>query len=171
MAKQLRRQIAQTTDEEEIAALKADLHVAEVDSHYARYFPFLEPYVSLYQVAKQAKQSKAADEDADKKSLAKLALHAPRPPLWSTIEEAMREGKDALEKLRDRDTAAKPFKTSKQSRKPKGRSEKTDMEGNRAVSGANSEKLGEKGRGAVAAAKRQAAEESDADDGGFFEEG
>jgi hypothetical protein len=167
MARQLRKQIEQAADPTEIAALKADLHIAEVDSHYARYFPFLEAYVSLYPLAKKAKESKTdEDEETDEKSLAKLALHAPRPPLWSTIEQAMEQGQGALEKLRDRDTAAKLAEPkSRKLSTPKAK----PVERNKAASGANSEAVSGKGKGAAAAAKRKEADDSD--DGGFFEEG
>jgi rRNA-processing protein Efg1 len=170
MAKQLKRQIEQATDPEERAVLESDLHIAEVDSHYARYFPFLEPYVSLYPIAKKIKESKADEEDeaADEKSLAKIALRAPRPEMWAVVEKAMEAGKEALEKLRDRRTdvevAAKP---QKKSFKETGRAARREEARNKAASGGNSLQLGAKGKGAEIAAKRQAAEEEDA---GFFEE-
>ena len=170
MAKQLKRQIEQATDPEERAALEKDLHIAEVDAHYARYFPFLERYVSLYPIAKKEKESQMDDEEkeAHEKSLAKLALHAPRPPLWATVEKAMEEGQEALQRLRDRrtdaDTVAQP---QKKSFKETGRAARRQQERNKAASGGNSTELGGMGRGAEIAAKRQAAEEEDA---GFFEE-
>jgi hypothetical protein len=170
MAKQLRKQIEQTTDPEEKVALKSDLHIAEVDAHYARYFPFLERYVSLYPIAKKAKESKADDEDeeADEKSLAKLALRAPRPPLWATVEKAMEEGQEALQNLRDRRTDIDaPAKPQKKTFKETGRAARRQQERNKAASGGNTMELGAKGKGAEIAAKRQAAEE---EDGGFFEE-
>jgi hypothetical protein len=170
MAKQLKKQIEKATDAEERLALEKDLHIAEVDSHYARYFPFLERYVSLYPLAKKEKDADMNDEEkeAHEKSLAKLALHAPRPPLWATIEQAFKEGQEALERIRDRRTdavvAAKP---EKKSIKETGRAARRQQERNKAASGGNSTELGGKGKGAEIAAKRQAAEEEDA---GFFEE-
>lgn len=170
MAKQLKKQIEQATDPEERVALKQDLHIAEVDSHYARYFPFLERYVSLYPIAKQAKESKTdeADDEADEKSLAKIALRAPRPPLWATVEKAMEEGQEALQNLRDRRTDVEAAtKPQKKTFKETGRAARRQQERNKAASGGNSMKLGAKGKGAEIAAKREAAEE---DGGGFFEE-
>lgn len=168
MAKQLKKQIEQATDPEERAALETDLHIAEVDAHYARYFPFLERYVSLYPVAKKAKGPDVDEEEkeAHEKSLAKIALHAPRPPLWATVEQAMEEGQETLQRLRDRraDAEAQP---QKKSFKETGRAARRQQERNKAASGGNSTELGAKGRGAEIAAKRQAAEEEDA---GFFEE-
>lgn len=168
IAKQLKKQIEQSTDPEERLALEADLHIAEVDAHYAKYFPFLERYVSLYPIAKKSKDSEMDDEEkeAHEKSLAKLALHAPRPPLWATVEKAMEEGQEALQRLRDRRTDVE-IQPQKKSFKETGRAARRQQERNKAASGGNSTELGGNGRGAEIAAKRQAAEEEDA---GFFEE-
>lgn len=88
------------TDPGEIAALEADLHVAEVDGAYSRYFPFLERYVSLYPPASKGGGAAADDDDGD--DAVRRALRSPRPEMWSAVERAMQEGKEALERLRDR---------------------------------------------------------------------
>jgi len=103
LAKQLKRRLEETTDPEEIAQIKADLHIAEVDLDYALYYPFLEPYISLY--------PKAPSEKTDEKSTAAHNLHNPRPLMWSTIEKAREEGKSALEKIRDRRSETDSTKT------------------------------------------------------------
>ncbi|AEO57629.1 hypothetical protein MYCTH_2304003 [Thermothelomyces thermophilus ATCC 42464] len=92
--KQLERKVAQATDPDEVAQLKADLHVAQVDMDYARYFPFMEPYVSLY--------AAAAATDRDETNAAAHYLRTPRPPMWELIEKTREEGQAALEKLQNR---------------------------------------------------------------------
>ncbi|KAK7749341.1 rRNA-processing protein efg1 [Diatrype stigma] len=100
LAKQIRKQLSDVTDEEETKRLKADLHTAEIDSIYCRYFPHREPYVSLYPVASAHGKEKA--EDA---STAAKALRSERPPMWRTIEEAVSKGEKALVEIRERKPA------------------------------------------------------------------
>jgi hypothetical protein len=167
MAKQLRKQIEQATEPEEIETLKKDLHIAEVDTNYAIYYPFMERYISLYTVAKEAKETTAEEKAA----LAKLALHAPRPPMWSVIEKAMVAGKDALEKIQERrpetdESRPKPVKkTVVEDKKPKF--DKDAAERKRFGSAANSEEVSDRGKWAEIVKKRKEEEEADA---GFFEE-
>lgn len=94
LVKQLEKKLAQTTDPDEATQLKADLHVAQVDIDYARYFPFMEPYVSLY--------AKPAPGENDTESTAVQYLRSPRPPMWAVIERIREEGDAALEKLQNR---------------------------------------------------------------------
>lgn len=100
LAKQIRKQLNDVTDEEETKRLEADLHTAEVDSIYCRYFPHREPYVSLYPVA--SAHGKEKPEDASK---AAKALRSERPPMWRTIEEAANKGEKALVEIRERKLA------------------------------------------------------------------
>lgn len=93
-AKQLEKKVAQATDPEELSQLKADLHVAQVDTDYAIYFPFMETYISLY--------AKAAAGEKDDKNAAAHYLRTPRPPMWTIIEKTREEGQAALEKLQNR---------------------------------------------------------------------
>lgn len=94
LAKQLSKKIKSTDDPQELARLKQELHVAEVDVKYAVYFPFMERYVSLYpDDAKSATKEKQA---------ARRDRTSERPAMWSVVEKAMAEGEGALERLRDR---------------------------------------------------------------------
>ncbi|KAI1476432.1 hypothetical protein F4774DRAFT_392978 [Daldinia eschscholtzii] len=108
LAKQIRSQLNTTEDPEEIDKLKADLHKAEIDGIYARYFPYRERYISLYPVGEKS-------EDG---STAAHALRAERPPLWKDIEKASEKGTSALIEIRERklDTDSKS-KTSNESSK------------------------------------------------------
>ncbi|KAG6980968.1 rRNA-processing protein efg1 [Fusarium oxysporum f. sp. conglutinans] len=65
LAKQLRKKIEETesTETDEIEALKRDLHVAEVDEAYTQHFPHAEPYISLYTSAKSEKEEEDKDDD------------------------------------------------------------------------------------------------------------
>ncbi|KAL2022315.1 hypothetical protein VTK56DRAFT_5713 [Thermocarpiscus australiensis] len=92
--KQLEKKLAQTTDPDEVSQLKADLHIAQVDIDYARYFPFMEPYVSLY--------AGSVAEGKDDKNTAAKYLRTPRPPMWAVIEKTREEGVAALERLQNR---------------------------------------------------------------------
>ncbi|KAM7202096.1 DUF2361 domain containing protein [Naviculisporaceae sp. PSN 640] len=96
-AKQIKKLIAGAGDPEEKAKLEADLHIAEVDIDYAIYYPFLEPYISLY-----AAPGKEGKGDGDEKKSPIDDLHTPRPPMWSIIEKAREEGKAALERIQNR---------------------------------------------------------------------
>ncbi|KAK4157229.1 hypothetical protein C8A00DRAFT_40323 [Chaetomidium leptoderma] len=93
-AKQLEKRAAQATDPEEASQLTADLHVAQVDIDYAIYFPFMEPYISLYAAAASGEKSET--------NTAAHYLRTPRPPMWSVIEKTREEGPAALEKLQNR---------------------------------------------------------------------
>ncbi|GAB1320601.1 rRNA-processing protein efg1 [Madurella fahalii] len=108
LEKQLEKKLAQTTDPDEAAQLKADLHVAQVDIDYARYFPFMEPYISLY--------AKAASGERDGEGTAAHYLRSPRPPMWAVIEKIREEGDAALEKLQNRQ--AQDGSSSTASRQP-----------------------------------------------------
>jgi hypothetical protein len=99
-AKQLEKKVAQATDPEELAQLKTDLHVAQVDIDYAIYFPFMETYVSLY--------AKAAAGEKEDKNAAAHYLRTPRPSMWTVIEKTREEGQSALEKLQNRRPQATP---------------------------------------------------------------
>jgi hypothetical protein len=106
LAKQLRKKIDQTesTETDELEGLKRDLHVAEVDEAYTQHFPHAEPYISLYTNAKSEKEEE--DKDDDKLDYTPLKqrglLHTERPPMWSEIEQAMKDGPHALRNLRER---------------------------------------------------------------------
>ncbi|KAI3343499.1 hypothetical protein F4824DRAFT_10672 [Ustulina deusta] len=94
LVKQIRTQLESTMDEEERKKLQADLHIAEVDALYTRYFPHRERYVSLYPVQEGAKT-----EDT---SAAARSLGTERPPIWGAIEEAAKKGNSALVQIQER---------------------------------------------------------------------
>ncbi|KLU87467.1 rRNA-processing protein EFG1 [Magnaporthiopsis poae ATCC 64411] len=96
LVKKLQKELDEAKDPDEIAKLQKDLHIAQVDVNYAIYFPFLEQYVSLYPPS-----AKASKETGDTPA-AELALHAERPPMWATVEEAMEQGERALIRLQNR---------------------------------------------------------------------
>ncbi|KAH8673607.1 hypothetical protein BX600DRAFT_508851 [Xylariales sp. PMI_506] len=104
LAKQLEKRIAQCGDDEEVEQLNKDLHVARIDAIYAKFFPYREPYVSLYSGPSLERQKE--DSTATPASSAAKALRSERPELWGTIEKAADEGIPALVALRDRNLAA-----------------------------------------------------------------
>jgi hypothetical protein len=101
LAKQIQKRIEQCEDPEETKQLKNDLHFAEIDSIYAKFFPYREAYISLYPVATKDKSAEEG-EKTDSASSAAKALRAERPPIWHDIEKASRKGMSALIKIRDR---------------------------------------------------------------------
>ncbi|KAL1871350.1 hypothetical protein Daus18300_004716 [Diaporthe australafricana] len=116
LRKKLKKQADEATDPEEKARIEADLHIADVDNHYTRYFPFLEKYESLYTGTENPK-----DDDADGQPAAMRALHSERPPMWKTVEEAMGNGEAALVELQER----RPEKTQeRRTEKSKSEAEK-----------------------------------------------
>ncbi|KJZ78938.1 hypothetical protein HIM_01711 [Hirsutella minnesotensis 3608] len=126
LVKQLRRQVEKSTDADDVAQLRRDLHTAEVDEAYTVYFPHVEPYVSLYgNAASQA--ANEADANDGKEPTAKVSLQGGRPPMWSVIEKAMEEGPEALTRLRERRTADSKGTDKKPSRQlPKAPAPKPD---------------------------------------------
>ncbi|KAK4165294.1 hypothetical protein QBC43DRAFT_260105 [Cladorrhinum sp. PSN259] len=99
IANKLEKKLAQATDPEEIARLKIDLHKAQVDIDYCIYYPFVEPYQSLYAKPAAGEQE---DESEEKKDVAAKYLNVERPPMWTLIERTREEGKQALERLQNR---------------------------------------------------------------------
>ncbi|SPJ83783.1 related to rRNA-processing protein efg-1 [Fusarium torulosum] len=120
LVKQLRKKIeeTETTETDEIEGLKRDLHVAEVDEAYTQHFPHAEPYISLYTNAKSEKEEE--DKDDDKLDYTPLKhrglLHTERPPMWSEVEQAMKNGPHALRTLRERRPAEEAQEGKQQER-------------------------------------------------------
>ncbi|PKS06811.1 hypothetical protein jhhlp_006886 [Lomentospora prolificans] len=100
LVKQLKKRLSSEATTEKADEIKAKLEIAEVDLAYTRYYPFLEPYISLYP-KKVAKDGSTAT--------AKAALDAERPPIWKEVQEALGQGTRALEKLRDRNPDGEPI--------------------------------------------------------------
>ncbi|KAK8055440.1 hypothetical protein PG993_000667 [Apiospora rasikravindrae] len=102
LAKQIQKQLDACEDEEEREQLEKDLHVAQIDGQYARNFPYLEAYVSLYPVKSLGLSTKGG-EQPETASTAAQALRNERPQLWHAIEKATEEGIPALIAIRERD--------------------------------------------------------------------
>ncbi|KAI1374584.1 hypothetical protein F4677DRAFT_425517 [Hypoxylon crocopeplum] len=105
LAKQIQSQLETTKDEKEIEKLKADLHRAEIDSLYTRFFPFRERYISLYPVASLGLSVQGGEKPEDASSAAQ-ALHTERPSIWEAIEKASQKGIPALTEIRERKLGA-----------------------------------------------------------------
>lgn len=100
LRKQLKKRLDKADDPDEKAKLEEEFHIADVDWHYAKYFPFLERYVGLYLTAKPTE--KADETETDDVPTAKRALHSERPPAWKEIEAAMAKGERALKAIQER---------------------------------------------------------------------
>lgn len=99
LAKRLKKRLDKATDAKEIERLRHQLHVAEVDEAYAQHFPHSEPYINLYAKSKSKSEPEEEEEDT---SAGETVLGTERPSIWTTIEEAMKEGPQALKKIRER---------------------------------------------------------------------
>ncbi|KAI1338034.1 hypothetical protein F5Y15DRAFT_141274 [Xylariaceae sp. FL0016] len=165
LAKQIQSQLEKATDPTEIERLKADLHIAKVDSLYSRYFPHRERYVGLYSGASLGLgvQSGTAPEDAGSAS---RALHSERPPMWKTIEKAAEKGTSALTEIRERKLAKTRKKRESSQGTNAGASGQQKEKGATSSSHAGSNK----GRSKSKEEASDSGSSSDDDsDGGFFE--
>lgn len=167
LRKQLKKRLDVATEPEEKAQLEEDLHRAEVDCNYTRYFPFMERYIALYAAGK-------SKEDAGEEPLAKRAVHSERPPVWEEIEEAMVQGQMALERIQERrpDTdnslAAEPAAGPADARVKKSQGQGSKPEkAPRTLEKAGGRENGDKKKGLYAV---EGAEEHDSADGvNFFD--
>jgi len=107
--KKLRKRLLETESADEVASLKEQIHVADVDLNYTQYYPLSEIYVSLY-----PKKSPGDETTAEP---------APRPAMWAEVEKCMEDG--TLSQLRNRVsttqalTAPKPLTLRPAKPKPK----------------------------------------------------
>ncbi|OTA91595.1 hypothetical protein M434DRAFT_397112 [Hypoxylon sp. CO27-5] len=161
LAKQIKSQLKTATDKKEIEKLNADLHKAEIDSIYTRYFPYRERYISLYPVASLGLSVQGGEKKEDA-STAAQALHTERPSIWEDIEKASEKGIQALIEIRER----KLGKESKSRRSTEQSSKDT-----KAKSSAKSDSTNTK-QGKARKKRDEPSESSDSSDseGGFFEE-
>lgn len=85
--KKLRKRLLETQSTEEVAQLKEEMHILEVDLNYTQYHPLSETYISLY-------PPKDSEEDAEAKT------EMTKPPMWYEVEKCMEEV--SLDQLRNR---------------------------------------------------------------------
>ncbi|CAG8971507.1 hypothetical protein HYALB_00002092 [Hymenoscyphus albidus] len=89
--KKLRKQLLETTSEEEVEMLKTKMHIAEVDLSYTQYSPLSERYISLYPQKKPGTEEEDSSGDSDPPA---------KPPMWAEVEKCMEDG--TLTQLRNR---------------------------------------------------------------------
>ncbi|KAK2594125.1 rRNA-processing protein efg1 [Conoideocrella luteorostrata] len=123
LAKQLKRKIEQNPSADDVEDLKHQLHIAEVDEAYSIYHPYMEPYISLYGSSNaNSKEKQENDEDNGEETkhtpAAKAALASERPPMWSVVENTMKQGIYALKQLSERRAGDDAAATSQPYRKP-----------------------------------------------------
>ncbi|KKA30217.1 hypothetical protein TD95_001896 [Thielaviopsis punctulata] len=149
--KQARKALAESPDDEKI---KREIYTYEVDLEYTQYFPFLERYISLY--AKKGEDEKTAGVPVGHEPVPEVPGLL-RPPQWRVVAQAMKMGRVALERLRDRASEdVDPLKEAEYSvEEKKSKKDKKDKK-NRKQKKEEEEAVQEK--------------ENDSDsDGGFFE--
>ncbi|KAI1384609.1 uncharacterized protein F4822DRAFT_415706 [Hypoxylon trugodes] len=171
LAKQIKSQLKRATDEKEIEKLQADLHKAEIDSIYTRFFPHRERYISLYPVASLGLSSNGDDEKPEDASSAAQALHSERPPLWRLIEKTYEKGIPELIKIRERKLEKEP-KSKRSNEKPSKEPISTKPSNSKAKSSDTpaSTSTQNENRKARRAKQRAAADSDNDSEGGFFEE-
>jgi len=169
LEKQLRQKLETTTDQKQREAIEKDLHITEVDRMYTIYFPYMERYVSLYPVSDGPKS-----EDAS--SAAARALHSQRPELWPVVEQAMKDGQEALEMLRDRlpekDARSRTLSKAATSKAAKGRAAKPRQksQADARSNGGDGPRKRATGSNAAPMGTRRKVESSDEGESDFFEE-
>ena len=160
LVKQLRRKAKEAAGSDG-QKLQSQIHTADVDLSYTRYFPYLEPYVSLY--------------PKDTRNAAS-ALELERPPVWKEVEEAMEAGGSALEHLRERNPEGGivPLKLRDGGRAEESPFARASDEDGKKKKGGKDKKSGthEKGgaRGAAIRESKGGMDEDGSDSGGFFEQ-
>jgi len=158
--------------------------VAEVDLDYSIYYPFLEPYVSLYANYKPGEKGKSGGKDKEKeKDKAEQLLRTPRPVVWTTVEKLREEGKEALERLQNRQPEGMVDVLDKGKSEVKSRTGAGAGGENSEPGKSGAERNGKSLRKGTKWGKRGGRREpelqkgrgsddgSDSDGGGFFEEG
>ncbi|KAI8635059.1 hypothetical protein F5Y19DRAFT_411394 [Xylariaceae sp. FL1651] len=172
LAKQIRSQLEATTDEEETKKLQADLHIAEVDALYAKYFPHRERYVSLYPMSSLGVgvQGGAKSENA---STAARALHTERPPLWGTIEKAAKKGTAALTQIMERKLAvgSRSKLLTERPSEPPFAAKAGQLIAKTSVAPESADSRKGKGKQQKSPEEQLDSRSGDDSDGGFFEEG
>ena len=154
--------------------------MAEVDLDYSIYYPFLEPYVSLYANYKPGEKGKSGGKDKEKeKDKAEQLLRTPRPAVWTTVEKLREEGKEALERLQNRQPEGMVDVLDKSEVKSRAGAGGENSEPGRSGAERNGKSLrkgtkwGKRGgrREPELQKGRGSDDGSDSDGGGFFEEG
>ncbi|KAG0651850.1 rRNA-processing efg1 [Hyphodiscus hymeniophilus] len=176
--KRLRKRLLETESTDEVAALKEQMRVLEVDLNYTQFCPLSEPYVSLY----PQKDTTADEEDIGPTE------PASKPAMWAVVEKHMEEG--TLSRLRNRAsttkavTAPKPLEMKPAKPKLKPQAATLDTTGmnrrQRRSQGVKDNFAGKTKNKSMAFERNQAfgssqanngADEGEDDsDGGFFEE-
>jgi len=141
--------------------------MAQVDVAYAVYFPFIEPYESLYPSGAKSEEK----ERPTTKAAPRRDIPAERPAMWSVVEKAMAEGKAALERLQNRRSEREIPPPSK----PKAKNMSKDGLGkgpnSSSTKTAGAKHAAKPGRGSDTRHEATLVENSDDNDGdGFFEQ-
>ncbi|KAJ8124450.1 hypothetical protein O1611_g9190 [Lasiodiplodia mahajangana] len=172
LAKKIRTQLGATKDEEEEKRLQADLHIAEVDALYAKYFPHRERYVSLYPVSSSPDSGAQGETKTEDSSGAARFLHTERPPLWGTIEKAAEKGTSALVQIQERKSPVNPRSVPSQEQSsrhsPAAKADQPKAKNSFASESAEAPKSKGKHQPLPDASSTGSDDDSD---GGFFEEG
>ncbi|KAI1128520.1 hypothetical protein F5Y10DRAFT_277341 [Nemania abortiva] len=172
LAKKIRTQLGAATDEEEKTRLQADLHIAEVDALYAKYFPHRERYVSLYPVSSSSDPGAEGETKTEDSSGAAKFLHAERPPLWGTIEKAAEEGILALGQIQERKSAVDSRSKPSQQRpsKPSSAAKPGQLKAKNTSATESADPPKGKAKHQPLPKPEDSSDDDDSD-GGFFEEG
>jgi hypothetical protein len=91
--KKLRKRLLEAQSDEEVNAIKAKMHVAEVDLNYAQYYPLNQRYISLYP------PKVGEDTEAGSHEGGQIDDTNQKPPMWAEVERRMANG--TLNQLRN----------------------------------------------------------------------
>ncbi|KAI1102837.1 hypothetical protein F4804DRAFT_311821 [Jackrogersella minutella] len=169
LAKQIKSQLKTTTDAKEIEKLNADLHRAEMDSIYTRYFPYRERYISLYPVAALGLSVQGGEKTEDASSAAQ-ALNSERPPMWEVLEKASEQGTRALTEIRERKLARESRNKAYKEQESKDPAPEKTKHAKTKSSTTSDHTSTRQGKGRTKRGEPSGPPDSSDSEGGFFEE-
>jgi len=134
--------------------LKQQAHTAEVDLNYTKYYPWLQPYVSMYPKKGSETDDKPTSDDEATKGDSSM---------WKLVEKAMADG--TLEALRD---GAQTQALQIRSKRPRSSSSTTPQ-----TKDTHADRPGKslKAGGRAHPVENQDTDMDDESDDGFFEKG
>lgn len=128
-AKRLKKRIGDATDPQEIKRLQKELHVAEVDEAYAQHFPHIETYISLYPKSQSKQNTSAKEEEEETSTATECVPKTEKPPMWTAIENALKEGPQALAKIREQKGPVDERETTGRRKTQKGNKSAMSIQG------------------------------------------
>lgn len=94
--KQATKALRACEDTEEHKKLEEDVHTAQIDLNYTKYYPLAQTYSALYPTRKGEDGKQHGDEEKTQAGV------RGNPDMWKEVEQATKDGERKLEDLRHR---------------------------------------------------------------------